>query len=220
MYSCKRPGAEIRLHYKKYVEIGAIVSLLLVFTLFTASKQFEFEVRDLEIDDVILQNEEIPLTKQERRIPPPTRPTIPVEDPDVDLDDDLAIDDIGEFDFTKEAPPPPPQAIEEEVISFIAVEVAPTINGGASAIYSYLVKHNLYPEMALRSSMPGRVIVDFTVTKEGLPVDVVVFSEDPKGLGFGEAAVQAISAMTFKPGMQRDQTVAVRMKQLIRFRLE
>ena len=92
--------------------------------------------------------------------------------------------------------------------------------GGAQALYNYLSKNNLYPEMALKAQITGDVIIRFVVNKVGKPVDVQVFQERPAGLGFGEAGVKAIRAMKFKPGYQRDRPVNVKMQQAIRFRLE
>lgn len=220
MYSYKKPEAEIRLLYPKLVEIGAVAALTIILVFFLASKRFEFEASGKTVEEVVLKTEEIPVTKQVKRPPPPARPSIPVEDPDVDLEDDLEFEDIDDIDFLSEAPPPPPQKVEEEVVDFFAVEIVPNMKGSTKALYDYLVKHNLYPEMARKAQIEGDVIVQFTVATDGKPKEVSVYQERPKGLGFGEAAVKAISAMQFTPGYQRDRPVAVRMQQVIRFRLE
>lgn len=219
MMSYKKPEAETRLLYPKLVEIGVIAALLLVIFVFLSSKRFENKVTIRKAEEVVLQTEEIPITQQVKRPPPPARPTIPVEDPEVDAEDDLAFEDIDEIDWSIEAPPRPENAAEE-VVEFFLVEEPPQIKGGVSALYEFLSKNNLYPEMARRAQIEGDVIIGFIVDGKGLPTEVNVIAERPAGLGFGEAGVKAIKAMKFSPGYQRDRPVSVRMQQVIKFRLE
>lgn len=219
MLSYKKPEAETRLIYPKVLELGAIIALLIVIGVFLASKRIENKVVLEKVEEVVLETEEVPVTQQVKRPPPPARPTIPVEDPEVDVEEDIAFEDIDEINFLEEAPPPPPSA-EEEVVEFFAVEEKPEIVGGSSTLYKYLRDHNLYPEMARKAQINGDVIIVFVVGSDGSPRDVTVQAERPAGLGFGEAGVKAISAMKFKPGYQRDRAVAVKMQQVIKFRLE
>ncbi len=219
MLSYKKPEAETRLLYPKLVELGLIVSLLIVIVAFMVSKKFERTVEIRQVEDVVLETEEIPITQQVKRPPPPARPTIPIEDPEVDLEADLAFEDIDEIDWEVDAPPPPPST-EEEVVEFFLVENPPELKGGLQALYDYLSKNDLYPERAREAQIEGDVIIGFIVDTNGKPTNVNVVAERPEGLGFGEAGVKAISAMEFSPGMQRDRPVQVRMQQPIRFRLE
>jgi len=106
------------------------------------------------------------------------------------------------------------------VVEFFLVEEPPQIKGGLQALYDYLAKHDLYPEMARRAQINGDVIIGFVVDTKGMPTNVNVIAERPAGLGFGEAGMQAIKAMKFTPGYQRDRAVPVRMQQPLKFRLE
>ncbi|MBD3165425.1 TonB family protein [bacterium] len=219
MYSYKKPEAEVRLRYPKYVELGLLISLLVLTVIFLFSKRFEIEGEAKKPPPDSLIVEEIPITQQVKRPPPPARPSIPVEDPEVDIEDDIAFEDIDEIDWSVEAPPPPP-SIEEEVVDFFAVESPPQMQGGSQALYEYMSKNEMYPDMARQAGIEGDVIVQFIVGADGKPKDVTVAQERPQGLGFGEVATKAILAMEFKPGYQRDKPVAVRMQQVIRFRLQ
>lgn len=168
---------------------------------------------------MVLQTEEIPITQQVKRPPPPARPSIPVEDPDISEEDDILFENIDEIDWQAEAPPPPP-SVEEEIVDFFAVEVVPQLIGGEQALMKYLVDHNLYPEMARKAQIQGVAIIRFIVETDGTPSNIEVYQERPPGLGFGEAGMKAIAAMKFKPGMQRDRKVRVPMQQVIKFQLE
>ena len=216
----KDPKFDLKLKYKKTVELALVISLLLHAGVFLASKEFRFETRIRQVEQVVIKEEDIPITQQIKRPPPPKRPTIPIEDPDTDIEDDVTIEDT-DWDIKEEPPPPPPILTqEEEAVSFFAVEEKPVLIGGIQAIMDYIKKNNLYPEMAQTAESNGDVIVQFTVTKTGSVVDLLVADERPKGLGFGEAAMQAMAAMKFTPGKQRDRPVPVRMQQTIRFRIK
>ncbi|NQU06193.1 MAG: TonB family protein, partial [Calditrichaeota bacterium] len=150
----------------------------------------------------------------------PVKPTIPVEDPDIDEMADIDIPDIDIFDPTI-APPPPPPSIADEEVDFFAIEVKPQLHGGIRAIQEYIIKHNLYPKMAYAAGVPGKVLIGFSIDKEGNTTNVHVIQEKPKELGFGEAGVKVMKAMKFTPGIQRDKPVGVkRVQQLIKFELE
>lgn len=219
MYTLKKPEAEVRLLYPKMMEMGLAAAMLLLALIFTFSKRIESTVVIQKADEVVLETEEIPITQQVKRPPPPARPSIPVEDPDVSEEDDLLFEDIDDIDWQAEAPPPPP-SVEDEIVDFFAVEVTPKLVGGEQALQKYLVDHNLYPEMALRAQIQGVAIIRFIVETDGTPSNLEIFQERPAGLGFGEAGVKAMTAMRFTPGMQRDRKVRVPMQQVIRFQLQ
>jgi protein TonB len=219
MLSWKHPEAEYRLLYPKLVDYGMIASLAFITLVFLFSKNFENKIVIQRAEEVVLQTEEIPITQQVKRPPPPARPSIPVEDPEMDAEEDLAFEDIDEIDWSIEAPPPPPN-VEDEVVEFFLVEEPPQMQGGVQALYDYLSRNNLYPEMARKAQIEGDVIIQFVVGESGIPEHVTVLQERPAGLGFGEAGTKAIKAMRFSPGYQRDKPVRVRMQQVIRFRLE
>ncbi|MBZ0266413.1 energy transducer TonB [bacterium] len=219
MYTIKTPEAEIRRLYPTLLQLGMALSLFIISMTFVLSKKIESDVVVQSAPETVLETEEIPITKQVKRPPPPARPTIPVEDPEVDIEDDMAFQDLDDIDWSAEPPPPPPPA-EDEVVDFFAVEVQPKLIGGEKALMDYLNKNNLYPEMARTAKISGVAIIRFVVGADGKATDVEVFQEKPVGVGFGPAGVKAIQAMKFSPGIQRDKKVAVRMQQVIRFQIQ
>lgn len=213
----KDPKYDLKLQYAKVLEISLIITLVLVSSVFIASKKLQFENKVVKTEAVVIKAEDIPITQQVKRPPPPARPSIPVESDDPEIDDDTTIDDI-DWDISDEPPPPPPPP--DEVVDFFAVEFKPELIGGAQAIYDYITNHDLYPEMARLAGMNGDVIIRFIVGADGNPTNFDIFQEKPAGLGFGEAGVKAMKNMKFKPGRQRDRYVAVNMQQVIRFRMK
>jgi len=62
MLSYKQPEGEVRLHYPKMVELGLVVSLLIVIVVFLVSKRMDNNVTLQTADEVVLETEEIPMT--------------------------------------------------------------------------------------------------------------------------------------------------------------
>lgn len=207
----------MKIHYPKVVEISLIITLLMTIVILLSSKEYNINRQAAKAEQVVFKAEDIPITQQVKRPPPPARPSIPVESDEADVDESVTIDDI-EWDIMDEPPPPPPPP--EEVVDFFAVEVQPELVGGAQAIYEYITNNDLYPEMAKLAGLNGDVLIQFVVGADGTPRNVVVAQEKPTNAGFGDAGVKAIMAMRFKPGKQRDRYVAVNMQQVIRFRIK
>ena len=203
------------MQYPKVVETSLVIVLALMTLVFITSKEIAIKAKQTKVEEVIIKVEDIPITHQIKRPPPPARPTIPIESDDADIEDDMSIDDT---DWDVFDPPPPPPFMDDDVVDFYAVEEKPELIGGAQAINDYIKKHNLVPAMAVQAGVSGICIIKFIVDETGTPTNITIFQEKPKGLGFGEAGVKAIKAMRFKPGRQRDRFVKVPMQQVIKFK--
>ena len=84
------------------IGIGLIIINFLLFPRFGNSLEFE------DVDQVIIENIDIPQTQQIDNTPPPARPSIPVPSDDEDIADDLTLDELDFDDFSNlDAPPPP-----------------------------------------------------------------------------------------------------------------
>ena len=199
--------------------MSLVLSLLGIIALLMIFKKFEVDITLRALEAPAIEVEDIPITRTVKKIEIPRKPTIPVEDPDVDMEEDIDIPDIDIFDPTI-APPPPPPSIEAELVDFYKVEIKPQLIGGNQAIADYIRRHNLYPSMAYEAGISGKVMISFIAGKDGKTRDVKVMQEKPENLGFGEAGVKVMKAMTFTPGMQRDKPVDVLMQQPIRFTIE
>ena len=77
-----------------------------------------------------------------------------------------------------------------------------------------------YPEAARRAQKEGFVTLAFTVGVDGRAADIKVIEEEPKGFGFGEAAVEVIKKWRFVPAKRGGENVPKRVRQTIRFNLD
>ncbi len=99
----------------------------------------------------------------------------------------------------------------DEIPTFIPIENQPKLIGGNVA----LMKELSYPEIALRAGIEGVVVVQYVVSKEGIPTDLKVVKSLHDQCD--EAALNALRPMRFIPAVQNGKPVAYRMSRPIRF---
>lgn len=215
----KTKDADLRAKYKRYFEIALIAALALLIVAFKFFPQLEGGEVQNEGPQELVTVEDIPETKQENRPPPPPKPPIPIEAPAEDVLEDIEIGDTEiDFEAEMEAPPPPPKEekkiVEEEPTYFVAVEEMPEPIGGIKAIQSKIV----YPEIAKRAGVEGKVYVLAFVDETGTVTDAKII----KGIGAGcdEAALDAVKKTKFKPGKQRGKPVKVQVSIPVVFKLQ
>ena len=77
----------------------------------------------------------------------------------------------------------------------------------------------VYPPIAFRSGIEGRVILDFFVDEEGNIQQVVILQENPHDRSFGEAAVKAFVGKKVEPAIANGKAVSVRYRYPVSFRI-
>jgi len=215
----KNPKFDLKLKYQRVLEISIILALVILIGAFKFFPTFQKDTVKLDGPQELVNVEDVEVTKQESAPPPPPKPPIPIEAPSDDVLEDIEIKDT-EIDLTEQisAPPPPPaqkeQEEEEEPAFFVAVEEMPDPIGGIAGIQSRIV----YPEIAKRAGVQGRVFVKAFVDESGNVQKVELI----KGIGAGcdEAAMDAVKQTKFKPGKQRGKAVRVQVSIPILFRLQ
>jgi protein TonB len=215
----KTKKADLMAKYKKVFEISLIIALALLIVAFKFFPDLKGQDVVAEGPQELFQVEQIDQTKQENRPPPPPKPPIPIEAPSSDVLEDIEIGDT-EIDISEQqdAPPPPPKedkkVVEEEPVYFVAVEEMPEPIGGIGEIQKKIV----YPEIAKRAGVEGKVYVLAFVDESGIVTDAKII----KGIGAGcdEAALDAVKKTKFKPGKQRGKAVRVQVSIPVVFKLQ
>lgn len=211
----KAPKADLRRQYKKTFEISLIISLVLLIAAFKFFPHIEPAAAIAQGPQELINMEDVQQTRQENRPPPPPKPPIPIEAPSEDVLEDIEIESTElDLNANVEAPPPPKEDTEEEPTYFVAVEEMPEPIGGIAAIQKKII----YPEIAKRAGVEGKVYIKAYVDEKGNVTKVEVL----KGLGAGldEAAIKAVKATKFKPGKQRGKPVKVQVSIPIVFKLQ
>ena len=202
----KQPEANLRLTYRKTLWTCTGISVVLQVALFGIFPSFEADAYVKSEDQVIIQLEEIPETKQERRPPPPTRPVVPIATDNPDLPDDVTIEDTDlDLDLDDLAPPPALEDLleeleleeEEEIVELWRVEKQPTPT-------KRVVPE--YPDIARKANITGKVFVTALIGKDGKVKQIGKITGSDV---FHEAAKAAAQKWEFEPAMQNDKPVKV-----------
>lgn len=212
------PSANLKLQYKRVLEMGLVISLILHVFLLQGFKKVKIKSSFTEVKLEALQVEEIPQTEQQRSAPAPSRPTVPIASEDETLPEDETID-FTDLDLESEPPPPPPppsmEAEDDGIPVFVPYDEPPQPLGGYAAIQ----KNLKYPELARKAGVEGRVMVWAQIDTDGnVSRTRIMKSLGPNGCD--EAAQTAIRVVKWKPAMQRDRPVKVWVAVPVDFRLK
>ena len=213
-----KKNPEISLENKKglFFQIGLIVTLIIVFLAFEwkSYDKTDYNLGQLNLDD--LEEEIIPITKQEIKPPPPPPPppeVIEIVEDEVEIEEELEIEDTeSDEDIAIE--------IEEESDDefFMVVENMPEFPGGDLGLMKYIQKNVKYPPIAKEYNITGKVYVSFIVDKSGSVTNVKIVRGVDKSLD-AEALRVVKSLPKYKPGKQRGKAVRVMFTIPINFTL-
>ena len=206
-------------------QMGLIMSLSLMFIAFEYT-QTEIKASEMAvIEDLVMEEEVMEITRQEAPPPPPPPPppafteVLNIVDDDVELDEELELDDL-EMDEEAEVDIMEFEEEEEEDDNkvFMVVEKMPEFPGGTAALMKYLRKNVKFPPIAQENGIQGRVYVEFVVNKDGKIVDVKILKGVDRSLD--EEALRVVRNMpAWNPGQQRGKPVRVSYRLPINFTL-
>lgn len=201
-----------------FAEVGLIAALLVVFAGFESSTRAK-EVAVLQGNTLIDDEDDILAIPLDTPPPAPQAPALPMLSDELEIvEDDVTVDldfqslddtdipvDIQEYVRQEVVE----EDVEEETLPFITVEQKPTFNGGDANDFAKWVNSRLvYPEVARDNGVEGRVVLQFTIGKDGRLQDVKVLSAPDESLA-REAVRVVSSSPKWEPGRQRDRAVKV-----------
>lgn len=224
----KSPKADLENRKQTFILIGYVVILAILFV------AFEWTTRDVtkhEVEGVsegVFEEEMTPVTFQQPPPPPPPPPAPVVEEIINIVEDDVEVEKVeitsteDDENAAQEIVFAPPPVVEEEPAEeeiFTVVEDMPEFPGGTVELMKYISKAVKYPVIAQENGIQGRVIVTFTVNKDGKVTDAVVVRGVDASLD--KEAVRVISEMpNWKPGKQRGKAVRVKYTLPVMFKLQ
>ncbi len=212
----KKPEADLRQDYRRTIWISLAVSIIAHAAIFGVFPYLDITDYAKAPDPVILQVENVPETRQERRPPPPPRPVVPIATDSPDVPDDATIEttDVNLFDDL--APPPSLAEImareveledEDEIVEIWKVEEQPVPT-------KQVVPE--YPDIARKAGIEGHVTVNVLVSRQG-KVQALGSVVGPEI--FHATASAAAAKWEFKPAIQNGKPVRVWVSLPFKFQL-
>jgi periplasmic protein TonB len=194
--------------YPIIIRLTTLIGIVLVILNFLIFPRFINTLSFETVDQLIIENIDIPQTQQIDNTPPPARPSIPVPSDDEDIADDLTLDELDFDDFSNmDAPPPPPSGPKVVFIPYDDPPVAMT------------PIRPVYPEIAQEAGIEGVIVVQAFIDEKGRVKDTQILKGVPN-TGLDEAAMDAIRKTRFKPAKQRERAVGVWISIPVNFRLK
>lgn len=179
-------------------------------------------------DEVAVEEEMVPVTKQEEIKPPPPPPppkmaeVLNIVTDDTEISDELEILDTEateetEIEFQEVTVEEEVEEVADEV--FVIVEQMPTFPGGDLELRKFLAQSVKYPVIAQENGIQGRVFVRFVINQKGEVTNVEVAR--PLDPNLDKEAVRVVKSMPkWTPGMQRGKPVKVSYTVPINFVLQ
>ncbi len=213
----KSPKADLENKRNIFVQIGLVISLGLTLLAFEWTTRVEQATSLGSVVQQEVEDEIIPITRQEEVKPPPPPPPpkvvemLNIVDNDVEIEDELEIEDTEADDNTViDVAPVIQQEAEEEEESevFFIVENMPEFPGGELALRKFIANAIKYPVIAQENGIQGKVYVNFVVDKDGSVTQARIARGVDSSLD--KEALRVVNSLPkWKPGMQRGKPVRV-----------
>ena len=223
----KSPKADLQNKKGLFLEIGLIISLLIVVAaVMDAPKEYRIEQVDLNYGPI--EEEITEITRNEQKPPEaPKKVEIQVFNDILDIvtNDTKITTEVSfdEFDADAEIVTQVVEVEEEEIEEdqpFIKVEKMPTFRGGDLNAFRNWVQGKLrYPQIAQENGISGRVVLSFVVERDGTLTNIQVLQSPDRSLG-DEATRVVASSPKWEPGMQRNQPVRVKYTLPVVFQIQ
>jgi len=225
----KSPKVDLESKRNTFLLLGLVLALgitLLAFEWTTKPKKVEGlgEIQTQEVEEEI-----IPITREQQVKPPPPPPppkvveVLNIVDDDVEIEDELEIEDTEADETTViDVAPVIETAAEEEEDEaqvFFIVEEMPEFPGGDLALRKYIANSIKYPVIAQENGIQGKVYVTFVVGKDGSVTNArIARGVDPS---LDKEALRVVNSLPkWKPGKQRGKPVNVSYTVPINFVLQ
>ncbi|MBQ3203963.1 MAG: energy transducer TonB [Alistipes sp.] len=224
----KSPSADLKEWKRIFLLIGLALSLGAVCFAFLWTPK-EYKVEALDLERAIIEEEEIPITREEIKPPAPQQQKVEVKvfseildvvTNDTKVETDMSFDDFADgldFDVNYVVAEDEEEIIEDAPL--IKAEVMPTFQGGDLNTFRQWVQKQLrYPQIALENNITGRVTLQFVIEKDGRLTGIKVLASPDASLS--EEAIRVVqSSPKWTPGKQRNQPVRVSFTLPVMFQL-
>jgi protein TonB len=209
-----------------FVLVAALHGLAIVFVVFHvrgSSGEPEEKIRVMKLTDIAEYipppSENPPPPPPPRTVPPPDNAVETIAEEMIETEEEPENQTVVEAGSIVVPHAPSSAATEEEYLPAHKISVLPVFPD--DAIRNALV----YPVIAKRSNIQGRVILDLFIDRTGTIKRIDILREDPPNRGFGKAAVDAFQEVfqdpknRCTPALANGEPVSVHMRYPVSFRI-
>ncbi len=223
----KSPKADLENKRNIFVQLGLVIALGITLVAFEWTSKVDQASSLGTISGQEVEDEIIPITRQEEVKPPPPPPppkvveVLTIVDDNTQIDDELHIDDseANKETVIDVAPVVVKKEEEEETQVFFIVEEMPEFPGGELALRKFIAQSIKYPVIAQENGIQGKVYVNFVVDRDGSVTNAkIARGVDPS---LDKEAMRVVNSLPkWKPGKQRGKAVKVSYTVPINFVLQ
>ena len=222
----KSPKADLKNKRGLLLEIGLVVSLLLVIAAFSYTPE-EKRIEKVDLQAPIVEEQIVEITRQDQK-PPETPRKVEVKVIadllQVVTNDTKITTEVDFTEFDEDVEVVQTVGVEEEVVEddqpFLIAETMPSFQGGDLNTFRAWVQQNVkFPQIALENGIQGRVVLSFVIEKDGRLTNIQVLQTPDRSLS--EEAIRVLSkSPKWTPGKQRNQVVRVKYTLPVDFRVQ
>ena len=206
----KNPKADLKNKRGLLLEIGLVISLLLVIVAFSYTPE-EKRIEKVDLQTAIVEEQIVEITRQDQKPPEPPKKVevkviadlLQVVTNDTKITTEV---DFTEFDEDVDVVQTV-GVVEEEVVEddqpFLIAETMPSFQGGDLNTFRAWVQQNVkFPQIALENGIQGRVVLSFVIEKDGRLTNIQVLQTPDRSLS--EEAIRVLSkSPKWSPGKCR-----------------
>ena len=223
----KSPKADLQNRKGLFLEIGLIISLLIVIAAFKYAPK-EYRIEEVDLNYGPIEEEITEITRNEQKPPEaPKKIEIKVFNDILDIvtNDTKITTEVDFFDLegdleisTQIVELEEEEEVEDET-PYIKVEKMPSFMGGdLNAFRKWVQERIKYPQIAQENGITGRVVLSFVVEKDGSVTNIQVLQSPDRSLGEEASRVLATSPK-WEPGQQSSQKVRVKYTLPVMFQI-
>ena len=222
----KSPKADLKNKRGLLLEIGLVVSLLLVIAAFKYTPK-EKRVEKIDLQTAVVEEQIVEITRQDQKPPEPPRKVevkVIADLLQVVTNDTKITTEVDFTEFDEDVEVVQTVGVEEEVVEddqpFLIAETMPSFQGGDLNTFRAWVQQNVkFPQIALENGIQGRVVLSFVIEKDGRLTNIQVLQTPDRSLS--EEAIRVLSkSPKWTPGKQRNQVVRVKYTLPVDFRVQ
>lgn len=179
----------LRNKYARHRDISTIIALIIVIVSIRLAAEIDaIRPLDTKVDIPLVSVEEIPVTQQGKKKPPPPKPAVPIPSDDENIPTEETIEPI-EFDFFAETGDDGGGGVGDEGVGAI-VRVPPRP-------IAWVIPE--YPEQEKKKGVKGEVKVSIQIDATGNVIDAVVVENTTGSELCAQSAIKAALASRFIP---------------------